>query len=76
MQWNIGLSGDVLLWPVLCLLDQEEAQDIYIFHESNLYDTYFFVFLVFNRIGQLLERFAAMETDSEEKTTENEDSLG
>ena len=35
-----------------------------------------FVFLVVNRIGQLLERFAAMETDSEEKTTENEDSLG
>ncbi|XP_020629474.1 ATP-binding cassette sub-family D member 4-like isoform X2 [Orbicella faveolata] len=29
-----------------------------------------------HRIGQLLERFATMETDSEEKTTENEDSLG
>ena len=34
------------------------------------------VFLAFYRIGQLLERFAAMETDAEEKTTENEDSLG
>ena len=33
-------------------------------------------FLVSYRIGQLLERFAAMETDSEEKSTENEDSLG
>lgn len=28
------------------------------------------------RIGQLLESLAAMETDSEEKTTKNEDSLG
>jgi len=29
-----------------------------------------------HRIGQLLETLAAMETDSEEKTTEDEDSLG
>ena len=42
------------------------------------HSTYYaiFEFFVFNRIGQLLERFAAIETDSEEKTTENEDSLG
>ena len=51
---------------------------LYIVHENNIlqYICTFWVVFVFNRIGQLLERFAAMETDSEEKTTENEDSLG
>ena len=36
----------------------------------------FGVVVVFYRIGQLLETLAAMETNSEEKTTEDEYSLG
>ena len=35
-----------------------------------------FCIVVVYRIGQLLESLAAMEIDLEEKTTENEDSLG